>query len=161
MDLSFERKVTLVTGASSGIGLATAKAFAEAGASVVLADNNEDTLRAATDELTSAGRKATGVTCGVADEAQVAAAYGFDDEDIAAIVRETGLPSGWLPLVVGYDELPRTSDDLILPDGLDAFLQTVDRRELLAEEVVRLKTQLRLLYRAGPGRKADDATQAV
>ncbi len=73
MDSSFESKVALVTGASSGIGLATAKAFAEAGASVVLADNNEDTLRAATDELTSAGHKAIAVRCNVADEAQVAA----------------------------------------------------------------------------------------
>ncbi len=76
MDMSFEGKVALVTGASSGIGLATATAFAEAGASVVLADNNEDTLRAATDELTSAGHKAIGVTCDVADEAQVAAMVG-------------------------------------------------------------------------------------
>lgn len=41
MDLSFEGKIALVTGASSGIGLATAKAFAEADASVVLADNDE------------------------------------------------------------------------------------------------------------------------
>jgi NAD(P)-dependent dehydrogenase (short-subunit alcohol dehydrogenase family) len=73
MDLSFENKVALVTGASSGIGLATAKAFAEAGASVVLADNNANALRAATDELTSAGRKAIGVACDVADDAQVAA----------------------------------------------------------------------------------------
>lgn len=73
MNMSFESKVALVTGAGSGIGLATAKAFAEAGASVVLADNNEDTLRAAADELTSAGHKAAGVICDVADEAQVAA----------------------------------------------------------------------------------------
>jgi NAD(P)-dependent dehydrogenase (short-subunit alcohol dehydrogenase family) len=41
MHLSFENTVALVTGAGSGIGLATAKAFAEAGASVVLAGNHE------------------------------------------------------------------------------------------------------------------------
>jgi hypothetical protein len=34
MNLSFENKVALVTGAASGMGLATAQAFAEAGASV-------------------------------------------------------------------------------------------------------------------------------
>ena len=39
-NLSFENKVALATGAGSGIGLATAKGFAEAGASVVLADNH-------------------------------------------------------------------------------------------------------------------------
>jgi len=38
MNLSFENKVALVTGAASGLGLATARAFAESGASVVLAD---------------------------------------------------------------------------------------------------------------------------
>ena len=38
MKISFENKVALVTGAASGLGLATAKAFAKAGASVALAD---------------------------------------------------------------------------------------------------------------------------
>ena len=38
MVISFEKKVALITGAASELGLATAKAFAEAGASVVLAD---------------------------------------------------------------------------------------------------------------------------
>src|SRR3984893_775833 len=69
----FKGQVALVTGASSGIGLATAKAFAEAGAAVVLADINEEALRTATDELTSAGHRAIGVICDVADEAQAAA----------------------------------------------------------------------------------------
>jgi NAD(P)-dependent dehydrogenase (short-subunit alcohol dehydrogenase family) len=41
MIISFDGQVALVTGAASGLGLATAKAFAEAGASVVLADWNE------------------------------------------------------------------------------------------------------------------------
>ena len=69
----FRGQVALVTGASSGMGLATARAFAEAGAAVVLADINDEALRTATDQLTSAGHQAIGVTCDVSDEAQVAA----------------------------------------------------------------------------------------
>ena len=70
---NFHGQVALVTGASSGMGLATAKAFAEAGAAVVLADINENALREETDRLASAGHKAIGILCDVADEAQVAA----------------------------------------------------------------------------------------
>jgi NAD(P)-dependent dehydrogenase (short-subunit alcohol dehydrogenase family) len=54
------------------MGLATAQAFAESGAAVVLSDRNEQTLRTATAELTSAGRQALGVACDVSDEEQVA-----------------------------------------------------------------------------------------
>ena len=45
MNITFENKVALVTGAASGLGLATAEAFAEADASVVLADWNEKKYR--------------------------------------------------------------------------------------------------------------------
>jgi hypothetical protein len=44
--------VALVTGAGAGMGLDTARAFATAGAAVVLADVNDDAVRAAADELT-------------------------------------------------------------------------------------------------------------
>jgi NAD(P)-dependent dehydrogenase (short-subunit alcohol dehydrogenase family) len=47
MNITFENKVALVTGAASGLGLATAKAFAEAGASVVLADWSKKEVQAA------------------------------------------------------------------------------------------------------------------
>src|SRR5258707_15221841 len=73
MNLSFQNKVALVTGAGSGMGLVTARAFAEAGAAMALADVNENAVRSAAEELVSAGHKAIGVRCNVADEAEVAA----------------------------------------------------------------------------------------
>jgi NAD(P)-dependent dehydrogenase (short-subunit alcohol dehydrogenase family) len=66
-------QVALVTGASSGIGLATARAFARAGATVVLSDVDTASLDAVTDELAADGRQVLAVTCNVADEDQVAA----------------------------------------------------------------------------------------
>ena len=71
MNLSFQNKVALVTGASSGMGLATARAFAEAGAAVVLADVREDLVKAEAQKLAAAGLKAVAVHCDVSDEAQV------------------------------------------------------------------------------------------
>jgi NAD(P)-dependent dehydrogenase (short-subunit alcohol dehydrogenase family) len=73
MNISFENHVALVTGAASGIGLATAKGFAAAGASVALADVNGDGARAAADELVAAGYKAIGIRCNVADLGEVEA----------------------------------------------------------------------------------------
>ena len=69
----FTGQVALVTGASSGMGLVTAQAFAQAGASVVLADINQDALTAATDSLAAVGHQVLGVPCDVADETSVAA----------------------------------------------------------------------------------------
>jgi NAD(P)-dependent dehydrogenase (short-subunit alcohol dehydrogenase family) len=71
--LDFSGKVALVTGAATGMGLATARAFAEAGAAVVLADFKEDAVKAAAGELLAAGRKAMAVRCDVSDDDQVAA----------------------------------------------------------------------------------------
>jgi NAD(P)-dependent dehydrogenase (short-subunit alcohol dehydrogenase family) len=73
MNISFEGKAALVTGAASGLGLATAKAFAESGASVALADWNGDAVNAAVEELITQGHKAIALRCDVADDAQVEA----------------------------------------------------------------------------------------
>jgi NAD(P)-dependent dehydrogenase (short-subunit alcohol dehydrogenase family) len=71
--LDFSSKVALVTGAAAGMGLATAQAFAAAGAAVVMADFKEDAVKAVAQKLVSAGHKALAVRCDVSDDAQVAA----------------------------------------------------------------------------------------
>ena len=73
MEFSFRDKVALVTGAASGMGLATAKAFADAGAAVALVDIDEDALVSAADKLAGAGGRAVGIRCNVVDESEVAA----------------------------------------------------------------------------------------
>jgi NAD(P)-dependent dehydrogenase (short-subunit alcohol dehydrogenase family) len=73
MIISFENKVALVTGAASGLGLATAKAFAESGASVAMADWSEEAVSAAAGQLASHGHKTLAIRCDVSDDAQVEA----------------------------------------------------------------------------------------
>ncbi len=64
-------KVAIITGAGSGIGLATAKLFAKEGAKVVLADFNQDTVTKATADLKASGAEAADVVVDVANEEQV------------------------------------------------------------------------------------------
>src|SRR6195256_6999980 len=73
MNLSFENKVALVTGAGSGMGLTAAQAFAAEGAAVALVDINESAVRTAAERLVAAGHKAIAIRCDVTDEAQVKA----------------------------------------------------------------------------------------
>jgi NAD(P)-dependent dehydrogenase (short-subunit alcohol dehydrogenase family) len=69
----FKGQVALVTGAAKGMGLATARMFAESGASVVLADIDGDLAAKEAERIILEGGTAIGVACDVADEAQVAA----------------------------------------------------------------------------------------
>jgi NAD(P)-dependent dehydrogenase (short-subunit alcohol dehydrogenase family) len=69
-------RVAFVTGASSGIGRATAVAFAEAGYAVALADRNADDGRAVEEELRKAGHACSFFACDVADEDEVRNAVG-------------------------------------------------------------------------------------
>jgi short-subunit dehydrogenase len=66
-----DQQVIVITGASSGIGLATAELAARKGASVVLAARSAHALDAIVDRLDAAGARVLGVTCDVCDRAQV------------------------------------------------------------------------------------------
>ena len=86
-------KTAVITGAASGIGLATAQAFAAAGASLVLGDINIAAGEDAARQLNAAGHKAIFVALDVTDELAVArfreAAYA-QAENVDVVVNVAG-----------------------------------------------------------------------
>ena len=66
-----EEQVIVITGASSGIGLATAETAANRGAMLVLTARSEATLRQVVNRVKDAGGDALAIACDVADRQQV------------------------------------------------------------------------------------------
>ena len=101
-------KVALITGASQGIGAATARLFAQAGAAVVLASRSAEELAHNVEEIKANGGEAMAVKTDVADAASVeslvkrtAEAYGRLD----VAVNNAGIGGGNMPLVEVSEEL--------------------------------------------------------
>jgi short-subunit dehydrogenase len=72
--MDVQGKVVLITGASAGIGLATARRFAEAGAKLALVARSADLLSGLADELRERGTEAVAIPADLRDPAQVKAA---------------------------------------------------------------------------------------
>ena len=91
---SIEGMVAIVTGASSGMGAATAKLFAAQGAKVAAVDINQDGLAAVVDEINGAGKTAHGWTLDLSDGAAIDGVIG----EVAAHFGAPSTPrhhSGW------------------------------------------------------------------
>jgi NAD(P)-dependent dehydrogenase (short-subunit alcohol dehydrogenase family) len=124
--------VALITGASQGIGAATARAFGEAGHKVVLAARNKDKLEAV---AASIGASATPVVTDVADPASVKALF----DRIAAV-------HGRLDVVfnnAGVNTPPRDVGDISWEDWRKVVSINLDGAFLIASGAFRMmKTQV-------------------
>ena len=103
--MRLQDRVAVITGAASGIGLATARRFAADGATVVAVDLNTDAIKALADEL---GGDA--ITCDVTDEPAVEALF----ESVAA-------RHGRVDIAFNNAGISPPDDDSILDTELDAW----------------------------------------
>lgn len=71
---NFTGQTAFITGAGSGMGADTARAYAKAGAAVALVDQDSDALNTLEAELTEPGHRALAIRTDVTDEDQVAEA---------------------------------------------------------------------------------------
>lgn len=85
MDGKLDGQVAIVTGASSGIGRATALALAQEGAAVVLAARRSEPLEEVARAIAAAGGRALPVPTDVADEDQVAALVAHTVEALGGV----------------------------------------------------------------------------
>ena len=83
------QQIMVITGASSGIGLATAEAAAAAKVKLVLAGRSEDTLDAIVQRIHGAGGEAIAVRCDVSDKSQV-------DQLAASAIKRFGRIDTWV-----------------------------------------------------------------
>lgn len=94
-------RCALVTGATSGFGLAIARRFAAEGARVVITGRREDRLLAVAEELRAAGADATPLVFDVRDRAAVETALRSDRallESLDIVVNNAGLAAGLDPV---------------------------------------------------------------
>src|SRR3954447_14923303 len=103
----------LVTGGSAGMGEATVRAFAEAGANVAIVDLDGDAAQRLADELTGKGQKAIAVACDVTAEDQVAAAVASTVEAFGSLDMAFNNAGIMLPPVDSADETAEAFDKIV------------------------------------------------
>lgn len=151
----FTDKVVLITGASQGIGAATARLFSQAGSAVVLASRSEEELAHNVEEIKSNGGEAMAIKTDVVNPASVenlvmrtVEAYGRLD----VAVNNAGMGGGNMPLVEVSEEL---FDRVIATNLKGVFLgMKYEIPAILASgggAIVNLSSTVGLVGLGGPG----------
>lgn len=110
MTLPLAGQAAFVTGASSGLGVAFARALAASGASVVLAARRVERLEALAMDLEAQGQKAMALQFDVADAKQVEAALDRAEARfgrVSILVNNAGTADGQRAVDLPLDELDR------------------------------------------------------
>lgn len=109
---SLSNKVAIVTGAASGIGLATARLLAASGARVVLADYNSSKAEEQSRQLVESGATALAYGLDVSEAEAVTNLFAFTKEHfgpVQILVNSAGIAGPNMPAVaVSYKEWQRT-----------------------------------------------------
>ena len=140
-----ENKTAVITGASSGIGLCVAQAFAEEGARVVICARGLEKAEAAAEAIRADGGQAIALACDVSDDASVDAMH---DELIATMG-----PPDVLVNNAGSYEISR-----FLDTSLDVYKRTIDVNYLGVVRMIR--KFLPYMLEAGTGKIVNIASTA-
>lgn len=126
-------RVGVVSGAAQGLGRAMARALAEAGADVLLADRNAAGVEQTAAELTRLGRKALAITADVSEPVQIRALFQRLDRDFGRIdflANVAGEGVLGRPEEISLDAIERNWRNLVL--GRFCACQEAGRRMLKA-----------------------------
>ena len=126
-------RVVVVTGASAGIGEATAVAFAKRGAKVVLAARRKERLEELADRIGRAGGTALALPCDVEDPQQLDRLPGVVEEAIGptdVLVNNAGVPGRGEFASLTYEQIEKVVRVNLLGvlDGTRAFLPGMLKR---------------------------------
>jgi NAD(P)-dependent dehydrogenase (short-subunit alcohol dehydrogenase family) len=120
-------KTAIVTGGARGIGFATVRAMARAGAKTIMLGRNAETLKAAQTKLTSEEIETTAVVCDVGRKKTIDAAIAEIAEPIDILVNNAGISGDAAPFL---DMSEAAWDDMLTVNLKGPFLisQVVARR---------------------------------